>query len=181
MRHRSCWIAGGVAARGRNLDAWDSARLYAVIAIGVFDAYIASLDSKYFYDFWRPVTAVELADTDNNPLTTLQAGWQVLEFPTPPVPDYPSAHATAGGAGAAVIEALIPGRGASLTTTSGSLALVSRTFKSVAEAARENADSRVFIGYHFRHATDVGLAQGRDVGWYVAAHALLPVHPHLEV
>jgi hypothetical protein len=55
---------------------------------------------KYFYNFWRPVTAVALAGTDNNPATASAAGWEVLAFPTPPVPDYPSAHSTAGGAAA---------------------------------------------------------------------------------
>lgn len=39
-------------------------------------------------------------------------------------------------------------------------------------AVRENADSRVFAGYHFRHATDVGLAQGTELGVYVARNAL---------
>ena len=166
-------IARTVADR-RNLDAWDAARLLAVMAVGEFDAYTASLESKYFYNFWRPVSAVALAGTDNNPATTPAAGWEVLAFPTPPVPDYPSAHSTAGGAGAAIIEALVPGKIA-FSTTSGSLPGVTRTFASVAQAARENADSRVFIGYHFRHATDVGVAQGRRVGEYVASHALLPV------
>ena len=157
----------------RNMDPWDTARLLAVMAIGEFDAYTASLESKYFYNFWRPVTAVALAGTDNNPATTTQAGWEVLAFPTPPVPDYPSAHSTAGGAGAAIIEALVPGKVA-FSTTSGSLPGVTRTFASVAQAARENGDSRVFIGYHFRHATDVGIVQGRRVGAYVASHVLLP-------
>ena len=60
--------------------------------------------------------------------------------------------------------------------TSGSLPGVTRRFSSVAEAARENALSRVYIGYHFRHATVIGLEQGRAVGAYVAAHALRPLH-----
>jgi len=164
-----------VVAANRNLDAWDSARLFTVLAIGEFDALTASLESKYFYNFWRPVTAVALAGTDNNSATSPAAGWEVLAPPTPPVPDYPSAHSTAGGAGAAIIEALVPGRGQPITTTSGSLPGVSRTFATVADAAKENADSRVFIGYHFRHATVRGVEQGRRVGTYVAAHALLPI------
>ena len=159
----------------RNLDAWDAARLFAVLAVSEFDAYTASLESKYFYNFWRPVTAVALAGTDNNPATASAAGWEVLAFPTPPVPDYPSAHSTAGGAAAAVIEALVPGRGQAITTTSGSLPGVSRTFASVADAQDENAASRIYIGYHFRHATVEGIAQGRRVGAYVASHVLLPV------
>lgn len=163
-----------VVAGQRNMDAWDAARLLTVMAVGEFDAYSASLESKYYYNFWRPVTAVALAGTDNNPATTPMAGWGVLAFPTPPVPDYPSAHSTAGGAAAAIIEALVPGKVA-FSTTSGSLPGVSRTFASVADAAKENANSRIYIGYHFRHATVQGVAQGRRVGDYVASHVLLPV------
>ena len=159
----------------RNLDAWETARLLAVLAVGEFDAYTASLESKYYYNFWRPVTAIALAAADNNPATTPAAGWEVLAFPTPPVPDYPSAHATAGGAGAAIIEALVPGRGPAITTSSGSLPGVTRTFRTVADAADENARSRIYVGYHFRHATVVGVAQGRSVGAYVASHTLLPI------
>ena len=164
-----------VIADQRNLDATDTARLFALLQLAEFDAYATSLESKYFYNFWRPVSAVALAGTDGNPATTAVPEWEVLAFPTPPVPDYPSAHSEAGGAGAAVIEAVVPGKGPSFSTTSGSLAGVTRTFATVARAARENADSRVFIGYHFRHATDVGLAQGRLVGSYVAARTLLPL------
>jgi len=162
-----------VVAANRNLDAWNVARLLAVMAVGEFDAYTASLESKYYYDFWRPVSAVALAGSDDNPATTPAAGWQVLAFPTPPVPDYPSAHSTAGGAGAAIIEALVPGKVA-FSTTSGSLPGVTRTFATVADAAKENADSRIYIGYHFRHATVRGVQQGRLVGAYVASHVLRP-------
>ena len=66
----------------------------------------------------------------------------------------------------------MPGQGRGFATTSGLLAGSIQTFRTVADAARENADSRVFIGYHFRHATDVGLVQGRAVGDYIAHHAL---------
>jgi hypothetical protein len=166
-------VARNVADLG-HLDAVETARLFALVQMGEFDAYTASLESKYYYNFWRPVSAVALAGTDDNPSTSPAAGWQVLAFPTPPVPDYPSAHSTAGGTAAAIMEAVVSGRGR-FATTSGSLAGVMRSFASVAEAARENADSRVFIGYHFRHATDVGLAQGRAVGRYVTAHALRPL------
>jgi hypothetical protein len=44
------------------------------------------------------------------------------------------------------------------------------------KAAWLAALSRAYIGYHFRYATVVGLAQGRAVGDYVAAHALRPLH-----
>ncbi len=167
-------VARAIAAQ-RRLDAAEAARLFALLQIGEFDAYTASLDSKYHYDFWRPVSAVALAANDGNAETSPADGWQVLAFPTPPAPDYPSAHATAGGSAAAIIEAVVRGHEGSFAVSSGSLPGVVRHFSSVAAAARENADSRIFIGYHFRHATDVGLVQGRAVGRYIAARALRPL------
>jgi len=166
---------GGNVAGSRHLDAWDTARLFALLQMGEFDAYASNFDSKYYYNFWRPVTAVALASSDGNPDTSPAAGWEVLGFPTPPVPDYPSAHSTAGGTAAAIIEALVPGRARPISTTSGSLPGVTRTFATVADAARENALSRIYVGFHFRHATDVGLAMGRKIGEYVAASALKPL------
>jgi hypothetical protein len=165
-------------AEQQKLDAVATARLFALLQMGEFDAYTSSLEAKYYYNFWRPVTAVALAETDGNPHTSTTAGWEVegAAFPTPPVPDYPSAHATAGGNAAAIIEALMPGRGQPFSTTSGSLPAVTRTFSSVAAAAEENALSRIYIGYHFRHATKVGVAQGRAVGEYIAEHALRPLN-----
>jgi hypothetical protein len=169
-----------VVAEQQKLDAADAARLFAVLQMGEFDAYTSSLEAKYYYNFWRPVSAVALAASDGNPLTSGAAGWEVLAFPTPPVPDYPSAHATAGGSAAAIIEALVPERIRPFATTSGSLPRVTRTFSSVASAAEENALSRIYIGYHFRHATKVGVAQGRAVGNYIVDHALRPLNQEDE-
>jgi hypothetical protein len=161
-----------IVASQRQLDAWDTARLLALLQMGEFDSYATNLESKYYYDFWRPVSAVALAETDGNPNTSTVANWEVLSFPSPPVPDYPSAHAGAGGAAASIIESVVPGRGPSVTTTSATLPGVSRTFESVAEAAAENALSRIYVGFHFRHAVNVGIQQGREVGDYVASNAL---------
>ncbi|MES2521584.1 MAG: vanadium-dependent haloperoxidase [Gemmatimonadota bacterium] len=169
----SAWnrIARTVADK-RNLDAWDAARLLALLQMGEFDAYASNFESKYHYNFWRPVTAVALAGNDANPGTIPAAGWEVLAFPTPPVPDYPSGHASAGGAAAAIMEAVVQGHGGPFTTTSASLPGVTRTFATVSDAATENALSRIYVGYHFRHATDAGLTQGRAVGEFVAHSAL---------
>ena len=149
--------------------------MLALLQMGEFDAYATSLESKYYYGFWRPVSAVALAESDGNPNTSTAANWEVLAFPTPPVPDYPSAHATAGGAAAAIIESVVPGRGPAITTSSTSLPGVSRTFESVAAAAIENGLSRIYVGFHFRHAVNVGIQQGRQVGDFVARGALRPL------
>ncbi|HEY6762734.1 MAG TPA: vanadium-dependent haloperoxidase, partial [Baekduia sp.] len=83
-------IADAVAtqhARGLAHDARTLARLDLTLA----DATIALYDAKYTYQAWRPVTAIQNADIDNNPLTQADKGWTPLS-PTAPDPSYPGAH-----------------------------------------------------------------------------------------
>jgi membrane-associated phospholipid phosphatase len=161
----------------RGLDGWELAHLFALLHLAEADAYLTSLESKYHYRLWRPLSAIRFADEDGNPATEGDPGWDVassvLGVPTPPVPEYPSAHATAGAAAVEVLRSVFPGRTA-FSMESSSLPGATRSFASVAEAAEENAASRVYIGYHFRHATEVGLLQGRQLGRHVVTRALRP-------
>ena len=63
------------------------------------DGYIASWESKYLYNFWRPVTAIQTADTDGNPDTLADPTWTPLQL-TYPIPDHDSGHSVQGGAAA---------------------------------------------------------------------------------
>jgi hypothetical protein len=84
-------IASDVAtARGNRMR--QNARLFAVLNIAMADAAIAAWDAKDTYNFWRPVTAIRLGDTDGNPATTPDPTWTPLII-TPPFPDYISGHA----------------------------------------------------------------------------------------
>ena len=58
---------------------------------------------------------------------------------------------------------------------SASLPALARRFASFSDAARENADSRVMAGLHFRFATDAGLQLGRQVGTAAATQILPPL------
>jgi len=78
-------------AMDRGLDLWESARLFGLLNMAQADGYVASFDTKYHYNYWRPVTAIRLADTDGNPSTDADPTWTPL-VPTPPIPDYESAH-----------------------------------------------------------------------------------------
>jgi len=141
------------------------------------DAYIAGWDSKYHYDFWRPVTAIHLASQDGNPHTAPDASFETL-LVTPPVPDMPSTHSALGMA-AAVVLAEAFGRDHLPFTFASPSALPAnpvRSFRSFSEAARENADSRVKAGLHFRFATDAGLELGRKIGQHANRHALQRQH-----
>jgi len=151
------------------------ARLYAALNAAMSDAIATTLESKFYYNFWRPLTAIRAADTDGNPLTVKDAYWEPA-FITPPVPDYPSGHAAAGAAAAEVLSTLvganIPFEHTSTTaSTAGPDATVTRSYASADDAARENAFSRMLVGIHFRRACTVGLQQGRDVARYVLERA----------
>ena len=66
------------------------------------DAAIGCWDAKYIYVFWRPVTAIPLADTDGNPATSADSAWAPL-FATPAFPEYPSGHSCVSGAAGVVL------------------------------------------------------------------------------
>lgn len=165
-----------VASTRVKQDLWDRARTFALLNIAMADAYIAGWDSKYHHNFWRPVTAIRLAAEDGNPRTVAESGFETL-LVTPPVPDMPSTHSALGMAAATVLaEAL--GRDEVAFSFASQSALPAnpvRSFRSFSEAARENADSRVKGGLHFRFATEAGLKLGGEVGRYVLRHTLLPL------
>ena len=43
-----------------------------------------------------------------------------------------------------------------------------RGYRSFSQAAQENASSRVWVGFHFPHASRTGLAHGYRIGTIVA-------------
>jgi hypothetical protein len=53
----------------RHLDIVDAARMFAAIDMSLADAEISVWHAKYVYGYWRPITAINLADTDGNPAT----------------------------------------------------------------------------------------------------------------
>jgi MYXO-CTERM domain-containing protein len=162
-------IARSLSDRDK-LSIEDSARLFALLNIALSDSRVATWDSKYFHGFWRPITAIRLADTDGNDDTTPDLTWQSL-LETPNHPDYVSGHSATGAAGAAVLAAYF-GNARNFSVASTTLTGVTRSFTSFTDAAAENALSRLYGGIHFRFSNDQGLALGEQVGEYVFANEL---------
>jgi PAP2 superfamily len=161
-----------VVAREHQQDLWERARLFALLNVAMADAYIAGWDSKLHYNFWRPVTAIRLAETDGNPRTQGDATFNPL-LRTPPIQDHPSTHSALGAAAAAVLAATFGDEVKfSFASTSAVAANPVRTFRSFSEAARENADSRVKAGLHFRFATVEGLKLGENIGRFAVSTSL---------
>ncbi|MGW1377539.1 vanadium-dependent haloperoxidase [Streptomyces sp. NPDC002446] len=137
------------------------ARLVALFHVALVDTQIATSDSKYTYQRWRPVTAIRSGGIDPDPR------WTPLHA-TPAHPDYPSGHNTYAGAAQTVLSALVGPRTAPFKLTSPTAPGVTRTYTAWRQLSAENADARVFSGIHTRSADEAGIVLGERV----AAHAL---------
>jgi hypothetical protein len=163
-------IARAVSAHA-HLDLWQNARLFALITLAMADAYVAQFDEKYHYDFWRPVTAIHEGDSDNNPQTVGDRAWMPLR-PTPPFPEYSSAHAAVGAAAAEAMERFFDTDDMAFSISSPTAGNAVREFTGFRHAAEENGVSRIYIGFHFRHSVQDGLKMGRRIGRFVAQRTL---------
>lgn len=177
-------IARGVSA-DTGLDPWENARLFGLLNMALADGYIGSFETKFqAYNYWRPVTAIQTADTDGNPDTSADPDWTPLA-PTPPIPDYDSGHSVEGGAAAQVLKRFfgtdrVSFETCSLTLPAGStcddVSPVFRSYTRFSQAREENGVSRILVGFHFRKAVDEGIDHGRKIGNRAVNRFLRPVH-----
>ncbi len=155
----------------KGIGLWRAARVFALLNMSLADGYVGTIDTKYHYNYWRPITAIQNAGTDGNPNTMGDPTWAPL-VTTPPIPDYDSGHSVEGGAGAQVLRRLFGNetsfRACSMTLPAGSTCLdpspVFRRYASFSQAMRDNGKSRIFVGFHFRKAVEEGIEHGRKIG-----------------
>ena len=137
----------------------EAARLMAIIYVGFSDASNACFEAKYFYEAWRPLSAIPLADTDNNAATAADATWTPV-VPTPNHPEYPAAHSCTAGALGELLRQYYGTR--SVTFTLNSLVTnTTRTYTSTDALADEVTMARIWGGMHFRYSTLAGAELGR--------------------
>jgi hypothetical protein len=157
-------------------DVGDSARMYALAEASLADAQIACWDSKYFYNFWRPITAIVLGDQDGNPGTDVDPDWQPL-INTPNFPEYPSGHASTSGAISHVLGRFFGSDMLyfQMTTTNPNAVQKTRTFTRFSQAEDEVVDARVYVGIHYRTSDRRARAQGFRVADWVFKNYFRPV------
>ncbi len=157
------------------LELWRTARLFALMNAALVDTYVAVWDSKYEFNHWRPYTAIRNASMDGNHSTRADSQWDSLR-PAPPFPEYVSAHA----AGCACTLSLLgtefgSRREITLDSLTAPPDMPTRSFESFKEAARECADSRIWLGFHFSYSTRAGTKLGRRSAQYARTHYLRPI------
>jgi len=164
------------AVQAHHLTTAQSARVFALLNITLADEVIAFYDSKYTYDFWRPVTAIRAAATDGNPDTAADPNWLPQPTKTAADPSYPGAHATISAGSEFVLSTVFGRKPFSLVVTSEVLPGVTRSFDSFADAENEASLSRIFAGQHFRTDENAGEKLGKSVADFVVDNFLTPVH-----
>jgi hypothetical protein len=149
-----------------NMDLTDATHLLAMGELVTTDAGIACFDSKFFYQFWRPITAIRNADKDGNPDTTADPSWQSL-LGVPGHPEYPSQHGCFTAAFADTVAQALHTNHIDLTLWGGqngsNVLTTTQHFNTVEDVQKQVVDARVWLGFHFRNSVEQGEKVGNDV------------------
>jgi hypothetical protein len=154
------------------MDISDSARLFAAVDMSITDSVIAVWDSKFHFGFWRPITAIQLADTDGNPDTVADPAWEPL-VATPPYPDYVSGFNAVTGAYTGSLSRILGAGQLDLNITSVA-AGVTRHYDTASALNRDGIDGRVYLGIHFRTADEVAIDMGTQIANWALDHYFQP-------
>ena len=160
------------------LSVADGARWFAQVFVTAADSLITAWDSKYFYNFWRPLTAIRAADTDDNPVTDPDLAWTPL-VATPCHPEYPAAHGAGTGALAYALEQFFGTKKVDVTLTStsvpGAVPYAYHHFSRTQDLVKEIIDARIYGGMHYRTSGVHGTVIANKVARWVAKHHFRPV------
>jgi len=130
-----------------------AAEAYARAGIADADALTAIWSSKYQYNLIRPVTYIR---------RVIDPTWTAL-LPTPPFPEYVSAHSGQSAAVALTLEALFGDNVAFVDHAHDADGFAPRSFDHIFAAAEEAGISRLYAGIHFQSGNLNGRALGRCV------------------
>jgi hypothetical protein len=155
----------------------DNARYFAMLATASADALIACWDAKYYYNFWRPVTAIREGDSDGNPETVPDPEWIGL-LVTPNHPEYPAAHGCFSGASTETLKYLFGTDeiGFWIDSKVGGIVNPVRTYFRFSDALTEVLDARIYGGMHYRNSTRIGANIGKQVSRFTTRHLFRPRH-----
>jgi len=161
-------------ARRKNLSVPEAARLFALLNFSQADSAISCWETKFFYNVWRPETALREVNQQLNPKAEAIPEF-IPNMPSPPFPAYTSGHSTFSAAGARILALFFGTDDIEFTVTSDALPGAVRTFKKLSDAQKEAGMSRVLGGIHTMSDNLEGQNAGLKIADWVFEHALSPV------
>jgi len=150
--------------------------LFALVNMAGNDAYVAVMDAKYTFNFWRPITAIRNADLSKNAATAIEVSWQPLG-PTPMHPEYPCAHCIASTAAGTVMKSVLGNEVPEIVMQSPTAPGVVRRWTRIQDYIDEVSLARIYAGFHYRFSTVVGEGMGRKIAELTLATQLVPASP----
>ncbi len=148
-----------IACRQTNANEIKTARTYALTALALFEAFMSVFETKYRYNYVRPITVIN---------QLIDPKWEPL-LQTPPFPEYTSGHSTITGSAATVLSHLYGNDFAFVDTSNMRYVNKQRKFSSFLQASDECSISRFYGGIHYRMSVDTGAAVGKKIGKYIIA------------
>jgi len=162
-------------AMQRALNTSDTARFFAMVWTAVADSFIGCMNAKYYFSFWRPVTAIQNGDLDGNSATIADATWMPLGI-TPNHPEYPAAHGCVTGAVSEILKGYFGTPNVSFTVSSTVFNPPhAHTFTSTKDLEKEVEEARVYAGFHYHHSVVQGFALGHHVAHQLLVNFFQPV------
>ncbi len=151
--------------KNENADLAFSAEVLSKVGLSVHDAFVSCWKCKYVYNLLRPVTYIKKFIDPN--FTTILS--------TPPFPEHTSGHSVQTASAVSVLEHYFGYNYSFTDYTHVSRIDIDgspRSFSSLAQLAKEAANSRLYGGIHYKEAIEGGIDQGRAVGRNIALIAL---------
>jgi hypothetical protein len=177
----------GVARRfaeDQSLGVTDSARLFAMLDLTAADTMINCWNDMYYWNFWRPITAIRQGDTDGNPATVGDADWKALFDPsldpaiggvgpaliTAPYPDHPSGANCYASASMHALQSFFGTDEMTFYVTSSRFPGERRYFNRFSDVTSQMIEARIWNGLHFRNANVQAFNLGAEVERWIHSH-----------
>ena len=157
-------------ATERELNTSDTARLMAMLWAGYADAGIGCWNAKFYFSFWRPVTAIHAGG--GNPALVEDPTWAPLAS-TPAHPEYPSAHGCVTGAVSTILANFFGTPNLQFSVDS-LVTHTTHTFNSTNDLLSEVEHARIYVGFHYHHSVVQGKVLGTKVGHHLTQRFFRP-------
>ncbi len=148
-------------AVNRGMNLLNTARLMVMGNMAAVDSLVATFDAKYFYNFWRPVTAIQHTNPDGTYSAITVTNWMPAVM-TPNFPEYVAGHGSFISAQAEVYSHTFGTSQIDIDLDS-SVTGTTRHYTTTTDLRTEIVNARTWGGLHFRSSSVLAVALGQQL------------------